>query len=85
MVWERMRRSRILINTSQLKALPMSMLEAWAVGTPVVSLAANPNSLLSGDNALGLCAGGSLAEMVSMVRRLLADDEGREVGWKKGG
>ena len=50
------------------------MLEAWAVGTPAVSLAANPDSLLSGHDSLGLCAGGSIEDMAAMIRTALADD-----------
>jgi len=78
LVWERMWRSRILINTSPAEGFANVMLEAWAMGTPVVSLASNPDGLLSGDESLGLCAGGSLTDMASMIRRLLADDESRE-------
>jgi glycosyltransferase involved in cell wall biosynthesis len=77
LAWARMRRSRILVNTSPLEGFANVMLEAWAVGTPVVSLSHDPNGLLSREEPLGFCAGGSLADMVSMIRRLLADDEGR--------
>jgi len=71
--WRRMRRARLLINTSPREGFSNVMLESWAVGTPVVSLAANPDSLLSGRDSLGLCAQGDPAEMAAMIRMILGD------------
>jgi glycosyltransferase involved in cell wall biosynthesis len=76
--WDRIRRSRVLINTSPVEGFANVMLEAWAVGIPVVSLAADPNGLLSGPDPFGRCARGSVAAMVTMIRSMLADDEGRK-------
>ena len=59
--WARIRRSRVLINTSPVEGFANVMLEAWAVGTPVVSLASDPNGLLSGPDPFGLCARGSVS------------------------
>jgi glycosyltransferase involved in cell wall biosynthesis len=96
--WERMRRARLLANTSPLEGFSNAMLEAWAVGTPVVSLAANPDDLLAANSddlpaagrsperrsaALGLCAGGSPAALVDMVRGLLNDEEGRRAAGRR--
>ena len=81
--WARIRRSRVLINTSPVEGFANTMLEAWAVGTPVVSFAADPNGLLSDPDPFGLCAGGSLSTMVTMIRSMLADDEGREAAGRR--
>jgi glycosyltransferase involved in cell wall biosynthesis len=81
--WDRIRHSRVLINTSPVEGFANVMLEAWAVGTPVVSLAADPNGLLSGHDPFGLCARGSVSAMVGMIRSMLADDEGRKAAGRR--
>ncbi len=81
--WARIRRSRVLINTSPVEGFANIMLEAWAVGTPVVSLASDPNGLLSGPDPFGLCARGSVSTMVTMIRSILADDERRAAAGRR--
>ncbi len=59
-VLQRISNARILINVSLAEGFSNTMLEAWALGKPVVTLTVNPNNLLAGPNSLGYCAKGEL-------------------------
>lgn len=49
-------RSKVLVNTSLYEGFPNTMLEAWSVGVPVVSLSIDPGGVIQ-QNALGLVSG----------------------------
>ncbi len=57
-------RSKVLVNTSRFEGFPNTMLEAWSVGVPVVSLSVDPGGVIEREG-LGLVSG--------TVKRLRAD------------
>jgi glycosyltransferase involved in cell wall biosynthesis len=57
-------RSKVLVNTSSSEGFPNTMLEAWSVGVPVVSLSVDPGGVIERER-LGLVSG--------TVARLCAD------------
>ncbi|MBI4863814.1 MAG: glycosyltransferase, partial [Candidatus Riflebacteria bacterium] len=66
-------RTRVLVSTSTQEGLPLVFLEALAAGTPVASLAFDPDGLLRDHGVFG-CAGGSLESLARMVVQLTSDD-----------
>jgi glycosyltransferase involved in cell wall biosynthesis len=60
--------SKVLVNTSPAEGFPNTMLEAWSVGTPVVSLAVDPGGVIEREQ-LGLVSG-SDARLVADVSTL---------------
>jgi glycosyltransferase involved in cell wall biosynthesis len=60
--------SKVLVNTSPAEGFPNTMLEAWSVGTPVVSLSVDPGGVIEREQ-LGLVSG-SAARLVADVSTL---------------
>jgi glycosyltransferase involved in cell wall biosynthesis len=75
---KRIARSRLVINTSPVEGFSNVMLEAWALGKPVISLSVNPNSLLHSDG-LGYCAEGDLRAMAQGIQELLVMETDRHL------
>jgi len=66
----------LLLSTSDAEGFPNTFLQAWASGTPVVSLTVDPDGLIE-KRGLGILAG-NIESAVSGVRRLIASPERRE-------
>ena len=62
-------RSKVLLNTSSDEGFPNTMLEAWSLGVPVVSLTVDPGDVIQ-RNALGFVSG-NLAQLCADVERLV--------------
>lgn len=65
-----LRESKVLVNTSPAEGFPNTMLEAWSVGTPVVSLSVDPGGVIAREQ-LGLVSGteDKLIRDVSLLAR----------------
>lgn len=61
-VMDVLRQSRILVNTSEHEGFPNSMLEAWSVGVPVVSLSVDPGGVIERERL------GALSRTVARLR-----------------
>ena len=72
-VLETISEAKVLVNTSPQEGFANVLLEAWALGKPVVTLNVDPNGLLSGDGSLGECARGDLNAMRDAVLRYVED------------
>jgi glycosyltransferase involved in cell wall biosynthesis len=67
------RQSKVLVNTSDFEGFPNTMLEAWSVGVPVVSLRVDPGGIIEREQ-LGFVSG-SIDRLRSDVRRLATSQE----------
>lgn len=62
-------RSKILVNSSMYEGFPNTMLEAWSVGVPVVSLTVDPGEVIKRER-IGLVSG-TAAGMRDDIKRLV--------------
>ena len=72
--------STAVVVTSRSEGMPNLFLEAWARGTPVLSLHFDPDGVIAAER-LGICAGGSWPLFVAGAKRLWSDERlRRELG-----
>lgn len=57
-----------LINTSEFEGFPNSLLDAWLLGTPVITFGVNPDNLLTNHN-LG-CVASDFQELDRLVKKI---------------
>ncbi len=62
--------AKVLLNTSQMEGFPNAFLEAWALGTPVISLFVDPGDVIK-THRLGYVCDGD----ISLLENLIANDK----------
>ncbi|HXW71845.1 MAG TPA: glycosyltransferase family 4 protein [Methylocella sp.] len=73
-------RSKVLVNTSDFEGFPNTMLEAWSVGVPIVSLSVDPGGVIEREQ-LGLVSG----SQANLRRDVIALSRQRPLNARLGG
>lgn len=68
----------VSVNTSDFEGFPLAFIQSWMGGTPVLSLQANPDQVLTKNN-LGNCANGDIEIMKLQLQKMLSEKE----SWKQ--
>jgi glycosyltransferase involved in cell wall biosynthesis len=75
---ERIASSKVLINTSPYEGFPNTFLEAWAIGTPVISLHIDPGGVIQ-KHGLGYVCDGDRQRMIALLSQDSYDVDQRVV------
>jgi hypothetical protein len=73
-IWDYYHRARVFVSTSAYEGFPNTFLQCAVAGTPVASLAVDPENILS-QHGCGLLADGNLEKLEQHVRILWSDAE----------
>lgn len=63
--------AKVLVCTSEYEGFPNTFVQAAMVRTPILSLAVDPDGVLT-RQGIGACAGGSFAQLLRLVQQFLA-------------
>ena len=77
-----LKRSKLMVSTSNLEGFPNTMLEAWSVGVPIVSLEIDPGGVIQ-RKGIGLVSG-TMSNMISDIERLAQTRSSNQAMGEKG-